>query len=89
MIQVLGSWEADPVMSGGARLTDIETGRELDLVLNRKVVAEYKGRLQRLQEDLALQARRCHATFVPIIADRGLASVCREDLCRSGVLRMA
>lgn len=89
MIQVLGSWEADPDITGGARLTDVETGRELDLVLNRKVVSDYKGRLQRLQEDLARQARRCHATFVPVIADRGLTSICREDLCRSGVLRMA
>lgn len=87
LVQVLTSWEADPALSGGTRLIDIETGRETDLFLNRQVVGEYKQRLQRLQEDLATQARRCHATFVTVIADEGLSAICREELCRSGVLR--
>lgn len=87
IVQVLTQWEADPAVSGGTRLIDIETGNETELFLNRRVIDEYKQRLERLQEDLAIQARRCHATFVPVIADKGLPGICRDELCRSGVLR--
>lgn len=87
LVQVLTGWEADPAVAGGARLIDIETGHEADLFLNRRVIDEYKQRLLRLQEDLARQARRCHASFVTVIADKGLRAICRDELCQSGVLR--
>ncbi len=87
LVQVLTQWEADPAVSGGTRLIDIETGNETELFLNRRVIDDYKQRLQRLQEDFAIQARRCHATFVTVIADKGLPGICRDELCRSGMLR--
>ncbi len=87
MIQVLNAWEADPAPSGGTRLIDVESGQDLDLFLSPTVIADYKRRLVRLQEDLATNCRRAHATFATVIADRGLPIICREDLCRTEILR--
>lgn len=89
LVQVLTDWETDPSTTGGTRLIDIESGREADLYLNRQVVGEYLGRLARLKEELALHCRRHHATFVTVVAERGLPRICREDLCEAGVLRPA
>ena len=87
LIQVLNGWEANPAPSGGTRLIDVESGQDLDLFLSQPVIAEYKQRLQQLQEDLAANCRRAHATFATVIAERGLPTVCREDLSRVEILR--
>jgi uncharacterized protein (DUF58 family) len=89
LIQILTSWEADPETSGGSRLIDVETARETDLYLNRKVVSEYRQRLGRLQEELALHCRRHHATFATLTAESGLAVSCREELAQAEILRTA
>jgi uncharacterized protein (DUF58 family) len=89
MIQVLTDWESNPTSKGGTRLIDIESGQETDLYLNSHVVGEYLERLSRLKEELALHCRRHHATFVSVVADRGLPMICREDLSHAGVLRPA
>lgn len=89
VIQVLNAWEADPSPLGGRRLVDLETGGEADLVIDRKTIAGYVERLRRLQEELARNCRRAHAPFVTLIADRGLTTLCREDLCAAEVLRPA
>jgi uncharacterized protein (DUF58 family) len=89
LIQILTSWEADPETSGGTRLIDVETARETDLYLNRKVVSEYRQRLGRLQEELALHCRRHHATFATLTAESGLAVSCREELTQAEILRTA
>jgi uncharacterized protein (DUF58 family) len=87
LVQVLNSWEADPVASGGTRLIDIESGNETDVYLNQQTIADYKRRLQALQEETALHCRRHHAVPVTLIADQGLAVACREELSRAEILR--
>lgn len=87
VIQVLNEWEANPTVLGGRRLTDLETTAETDMLINQKTIDEYLQRLTRLQTELATNCRRVHATFVTLIADRGLQTLCREDLCRCGILR--
>lgn len=87
VIQVLTAWEADPEESGGRRLVDIESGTEIDLLVNRQAIAGYKERLGRLQLELTAGCRRVHAPFVTAIAEQGLASVCRDTLCPAGILR--
>lgn len=87
VIQILSAWEADPEASGGTRLIDIESGRETDVYLNRQTIAEYRERLSRLQEEIGLHCRRHHAVPVTLIADRGLAAVCREELSQAEILR--
>ncbi len=88
VMQLLTAWESDPTEVGGRRLVDIERGVQTDLIVNRKAIAEYKGRLFRLQEELARDCRRVHAPFVILIAEHGLPKLCREDLCAAGILRV-
>ena len=87
LIQILTEWEAKPEIAGGTRLIDVESGRETDLFLNRKVVAEYRQRLLHLQDELSLHCRRHHATFAALTAERGLAFSCREELTKAEILR--
>jgi uncharacterized protein (DUF58 family) len=70
VIQLLNEWESDPSPLGGRRLTDVESGAETNLVIDRKTVAAYRDRLGRLQDELSLSCRRVHAPFVKLIADR-------------------
>ena len=67
----------------------METELESDLVLEEKVIAEYKMRLTRLQETLGRSCRRQHAVFATLVADPGLMAICSHSLCRAGVLRPA
>ena len=87
LVQVLGGSEADPAAAGGRRLIDIETAAEADIVIDRRAIEEYLGRLWALQQELLRNCRRAHAAFVSLVADRGLAVLCREDLCAAGILR--
>ena len=89
MVQVLSEFEADPTALGGRKLVDVETGSETDLVLNRASITAYKSRLSALQTGLQRNCRRVHATFASVVADRGLETVCREDLCGAELLRPA
>lgn len=88
IIQVLSDWEQQPTYLGGRRLVDVESGQEIDLLLQRQMVTEYLSRLQRVQQDLREAARRHQATFLTVTAERGLAETCRQDLCTVGVLRV-
>ncbi len=88
VIQILHAWEADPAELGGRRLIDIEGGAYTDMLINRKAITAYKERLARLQAELTRACRRAHARFVILIADRGLAAVCREELCAAEMLRI-
>jgi uncharacterized protein (DUF58 family) len=89
LVQVLSGWEADPTAVGGRRMIDVETGMESELVIDRRAVEQYLSRLEALQEELQRNCRRVHAMFVPLVADRGLPALCRDELCASGLLRVA
>lgn len=89
VIQVLNSWEANPTAIGGRRMIDVETGLESMIVVDRRAVESYLSRLTALQEELLRNCRRVHATFATLVADRGLPTLCRDDLCAAGVLRVA
>lgn len=89
VVQVLTAWEADPPITGGRKLIDVETTGEADLILDRKTVVAYRERLKRLQDGLAVNCRRAHARFVTLVADRGLLALCRDDLSRVEMLRPA
>ena len=89
LVQVLSGWEASPTPHGGRRLIDIETADQTDLVVDRSAVESYLARLSALQQELVRNCRRAHATFVSLVADRGLPALCRDDLCAAGLLRIA
>ncbi len=86
VVQVLNAWEAAPGVSDGRRLIDVETADEVDLTLDWKTVAAYRERLGRLQDELRRSCRRAHARFHTLIAERGLAALCRDELCAAGLL---
>ncbi|MEX1096738.1 MAG: DUF58 domain-containing protein [Planctomycetales bacterium] len=87
VLQLLSRWEAAPEAAGGRRLVDIENGASIDLVLDRRTIANYRERLARLQADLSRACRRVHADFVILQADKGLSGICRDELCAAGILR--
>ena len=87
LIQILTSWEADPISAGGTRLIDIESGYETDVYLNLQTIADYKQRMNGLQQEIALHCRRHHAVPVTLTADQGLSVACREELSRAEILR--
>ncbi len=86
MVQLLTSWEANPTNLGGHRLTDVESGRQIDLYLNESALKNYRIRLKTLQDTLRVSAARVHANFAVAIADEGLSSVCRDTLLPAGLL---
>jgi hypothetical protein len=85
IIQLLNAWEAQPTQLGGRRLIAVESFGEVDLFLDPKPDIWSVGPAARGL------SRCCHAnaTFVSLVADRGLAALCREDLSVAGVLRPA
>ncbi|MFV0443053.1 MAG: DUF58 domain-containing protein [Planctomycetaceae bacterium] len=87
VIQLLTDWETSPTELGGRKLIDVETAVEADLLVNRKAVTAYKERLLRLQEGLLRECRRVHAPMAVLTADRGLTTLCRDDLSVVGMLR--
>lgn len=89
MIQLLNGWEANPSALGGRRLVDIEAGSELDLQIDDRAIQRYLQRLTALQTELQTQCRRAHASFVTLIADDGLETLCRGPLSAAGLLRIA
>lgn len=89
IIQLLWGWEAEPTQLGGRRLVDIEGGAQTDMLINRRNIEAYQARLQRLQQGLMRACRRAHARYVTLIADRGLAALCREELVAAEMLRLS
>ena len=87
MIQLLGSFEADPHSLGGRRLLDVETGQELDLMIDTAAIRRYRERLTRLQGELVRACRQAQALFAVVVAEEGLPRLCRDELCAAGILR--
>lgn len=86
-IQVLSRFESDPDELGGRRLIDSESDAFADLRVNTATIARYKSRLDRLQSGLRDASRRLGGSFVTLVAELGLESLCANDLCRAGILR--
>lgn len=89
VVQLLNEWEAEPTALGGRRMIDIETGGEAEILLDRTAIAAYQQRLTMLQEELLRNCRRVHASFATLVAEKGLAALCRDELCAVGMLRVA
>ncbi len=87
IVQVLNEWEARPSKLGGRKLVDLESGDEANLQIVETTIAEYSARLLNLQQELARACRRVHATFVILIAERGLLDLCADELCAAEILR--
>ncbi len=89
IIQTVTAWELEPTSPGGRRLVDPETDEHLDLVITPRAIARYRARLQHLRDGLERAARQAGAVFVTAVVDRGLETLCRDDLFPHGVLKPA
>jgi len=86
LLQVLGRADATPEEGSALRLTDVETGGTLDLVLDRRTIELYETRLGRLADGLARECRRAGGRFVSVTVGRPLDALCRTILARDGLL---
>jgi uncharacterized protein (DUF58 family) len=88
LIQFTLPEEADPGIEGGRRMLDVEGHGEFDLVIDEKVVKDYRERFGRLRLALARASRRTGARFSHILAGTPLREIARM-LTASGMLEAA
>ncbi len=88
-IQLLTDFEQSPQPLGGRKLIDVESDEQSDLIIDHGVIDRYQKRLANLQNQLQSEFRRCRGTFVNCVAERGLDAICLQQLCESGILRVA
>ena len=68
VIQLTAPEEANPAAAGGRRLIDVESGGELDLLLDTATTDAYRTRFERLRLGLATASRRAGGRFVHVVA---------------------
>lgn len=88
LIQFTLPEETEPVVEGGRRMLDVEGNGELDLVIDEKVVQDYRERFGRLRLGLARASRRAGASFTPILAGTPLRQILRT-LTAAAILESA
>jgi uncharacterized protein (DUF58 family) len=89
LLQVLSEGDVDPPLDTALRLTDAETGEDLDLVVETAVRRRYLERLENLGEALQRECRRHGAPCVELRATMPLEEHVRGGLFREGVLEPA
>ena len=88
IVQLTLREEAEPAAEGGRRLIDVEGRGELDLVLDRDAIDDYRARFNRLRLALSVAARRAGARFAHVMAEAPLRETARA-LTAAGVLEPA
>jgi uncharacterized protein (DUF58 family) len=88
IVQLTLREEAEPEVEGGRRLVDVEGRGELDLVIDRAAVDDYRARFGRLRLGLSRACRRAGARFAPVVAGTPVREVAR-GLTAAGVLEPA
>jgi len=88
IVQLTLPEEAEPKAEGGLRLIDAEGRGQLDVIVDEKVVQDYRERFGRLRLGLSQGARRVGAGFSHVLAGTPLRDVAR-GLVAAGVLESA
>lgn len=86
LVQVLDADEISPSASGGQRLTDVETGKTLDIILNETTITAYKKRLLALTEGYSKQVQTTGGRLIRVTSEQSLLDVCRGPLLNGGLL---
>ena len=86
VVHLLGPWEADPSAEGPVVLHAVEDGRQADLHLDAKAVEGYGRRLAALRAGVRDEMFRCAGIYLPVIADRTLEDVLRQDFLPAGLV---
>ncbi len=86
LLQVLGAEDAQPPRSGALRLTDSESGANLDLVVDEGRAKDYAKRLDRHVRVWSEECRRVAGRWLSIVADADVDTLCRRDLVPHGLI---
>lgn len=86
-IQLLAAEEIQPEVSPGRRLTDIENGQTLDLVMDRRTIDQYTRRLAAHENQYRTELKRHGGAFVRMNAQDDLFKFLAESLLRVGLVR--
>jgi uncharacterized protein (DUF58 family) len=87
-VQLLDPWEAAPTVGETLQLVDCETGAKLERRLDRRTVAEYGARLQRLTDELRTAVVGAGGVFARVLADAPEVMLAR-DLAAASVVEPA
>ena len=86
-VQILGSSEIEPDLTGDVQLVDRETGRTLDVSSARELLDIYREHRFALQSYLSSQCRRRNGRFESISSAETLETILFETLLRRGWIR--
>jgi len=86
LCQLLGPSDVEPPADAALRLEDVESGEELDLVVDGTVRARYLARLRRWSDAAEEAVRREGGRYLRLEAARGLPALARDVLAPAGVL---
>lgn len=80
-IHVLAPDELEPerIGSGGLRLADVESGEELELVLDAALLRRYREHLEAWKEDLKAQFQRQQGLYFQVRSDDNLELLFLRD----------
>lgn len=85
-LQVLDREEEEPSLAGGRRLTDLETGGRLDLVVTAGAREAYRRRLEAMRDAYRRELRRVGGRLAAVTAQVPLEDAVRGLLRESGIL---
>jgi uncharacterized protein (DUF58 family) len=85
VVQLTLPEEAEPVVSGGQRLVDVEDQQAMDLVVDQAAVDDYRVRFNRLRLALSTATRRVGARFAHVVAGTSVRDMARA-LAAAGIL---
>ena len=83
LVQVLDKTEIEPPYEGDYTLEDMETGRNLELVMDDASVAAYQARLAELTDRLQVWARRHGASYTRVVTDEPIEPAIRRLIART------
>lgn len=88
-IHVLAPDELEPerIGSGGLRLADVESGEELELVLDAALLRRYREHLETWKEDLKAQFQRQQGLYFQVRSDDNLELLFLRDFQAGGLIR--
>jgi uncharacterized protein (DUF58 family) len=85
LVQLTLRDEAEPDVTSGTHLIDVEGNGEFDMVLDDRAIRDYRARFSRLRSGLSTGARRIGARFAYVPAERSIRDMGRA-LTAAGVL---
>ncbi len=86
LIQVLARQELEIDGEGAVNLLDMETKREVRLILNRRTIEQYEQALEAMQERMRKMARKYEMTYITMAADDPMEKFLFDHVCNQGII---